>query len=132
MQGVIGDVMLSWGLANEQMVPFDAIAAVWVGNLVHLFTRFSLPFVTMPGASIRTTAIIAEAVGSPMEEFTPAFAGVRLYTASENLAAIGSDFPATIGEIGAIMQASNPDEITKIPTLDELISIDALTSAAGQ
>jgi NitT/TauT family transport system substrate-binding protein len=77
-------------------------------------------------------AIIAKAVGSPMEEFTPAFKGVRLYTTAENMAAIDGDFPATLAEIGAIMQATNPDRIKKVPTLDELMSTDALKSLASQ
>ena len=120
--GLISDLMIAtpeWLAAN----PDKAIALVKAWDQAVTFIRENPE---------EGGAIIAEAVGSPMEEFTPAFAGVRLYTAAENLAALGSDFPATIGEIGAIMQAANPDEISKIPALDELLSMDALNSVVGQ
>lgn len=77
-------------------------------------------------------AIIARAVGSPMEEFAPAFAGVRLYTVEENMEALAGDFPATVTEIGTIMQATKPEEITKVPTADEIMWLDALKAVAAQ
>lgn len=40
-----------------------AVAGAWTGNMMHLFFRFDLPFMTLPGASIRTTAVLFEAVG---------------------------------------------------------------------
>jgi hypothetical protein len=37
------------------------VAGAWLGSILHLFLRFPLPFVTLPGASIRTTTIVFEA-----------------------------------------------------------------------
>lgn len=76
-------------------------------------------------------AIIAEAVGSPMEEFAPAFAGVRLYTVEENMEALGGEFQDTVAEIGSIMQATNPDEITNVPTAEEILDLSGLQAVAG-
>lgn len=120
--GLISDLMVAtpeWLAAN----PETAVALVKAWDQAVTFIRENPE---------EGGAIIAKAVGSPMEEFTPAFKGVRLYTSAENLAAIEGDFPATLAEIGAIMQASNPDEISKIPALDELMSLDAVKAAAGQ
>jgi len=77
-------------------------------------------------------ALIARAVGSPMEEFAPAFAGVRLYDAAENMAFLSGDFQETLTEIGAIMMETNPDEITRMPTEDELLDLGALKAVTGQ
>lgn len=120
--GLISDLMVAtpdWLAAN----PETAVALVKAWDQAVTFIRENPE---------EGGAIIAKAVGSPMEEFTPAFKGVRLYTSAENLAAIEGDFPATLAEIGAIMQASNPDEISKIPALDELMSLDAVKAAAGK
>ncbi len=73
-------------------------------------------------------AIIAEAVGSSMEEFTPAFEGVRLYTISEMAQFLGGDFQATIQEIGEIMAETNPEHIKQVPAADEILAVDALMS----
>ncbi|MBL9049364.1 MAG: ABC transporter substrate-binding protein [Tabrizicola sp.] len=120
--GLISDLMVAtpeWLAAN----PDKALALVKAWDQAVTFIRENPE---------EGGAIIAKAVGSPMEEFTPAFSGVRLYTSAENLTALQGDFPATIGEIGAIMQAANPDEIKTIPTLDALIAMDAIKAAAGQ
>lgn len=77
-------------------------------------------------------AIIAEAVGSPMEEFAPAFAGVRLYNVAENMEALGGEFQDTVAEIGSIMQATNPEEITKVPTAEEIMDLSGLQAVSGQ
>lgn len=76
-------------------------------------------------------AMIAKAVGSPMEEFDPAFEGVRLYDLAENLTFVQGDFQATLAEIGAIMQATNPDEIKTVPAADDLLALDPLGAAAN-
>jgi len=73
-------------------------------------------------------AMIAKAVGSPMEEFEPAFKGVRLYNATENKQILGGEFQGSVAEIGAIMQAAKPDEIKMIPTPDQLLWLDALNT----
>ncbi|NCU20763.1 hypothetical protein EOM89_08505 [Candidatus Falkowbacteria bacterium] len=75
--------------------------------------------------------MIAKAVGSPMEEFDPAFEGVRLYDLAENLTFVQGDFQATLAEIGAIMQATNPDEIKTVPAADDLLALDPLRAAAN-
>ena len=77
-------------------------------------------------------AMIAKAVGSPMEEFTPAFKGVKLYDAAENAALVQGEFPATLREIAAIMQSSNPEEITKIPALEDVMMTAPVLKVAGK
>jgi NitT/TauT family transport system substrate-binding protein len=77
-------------------------------------------------------ALIAKAVGSPMEEFEPAFEGVRLYNVAENVEFLNGEFQATIQEIGEIMQATNPTEIKTIPTADDLLMLDDLYAVSGQ
>jgi NitT/TauT family transport system substrate-binding protein len=72
--------------------------------------------------------LIANAVGSPMEEFEPAFKSVKLYNIAENKEALSGDFQATMAEIGAIMQSTNPDEIKKIPSADEALDLSALNA----
>ena len=74
--------------------------------------------------------IIADAVGSPMEEFKTAFAGVQLFDIKENLAELDGDFQATVGEIGALMQEAKPDEIKTLPTGDEILDLTALKGLA--
>ena len=76
--------------------------------------------------------IIAKAVGSPMAEFEPAFKGVRFYNVTENMDFLKGDFQATIQEIGEIMKATNPKEITKVPTADEILMLDDLKAVAAK
>ena len=77
-------------------------------------------------------AMIAKAVGSPMEEFTPAFKGVKLYDAAENAALVQGEFPATLREIAAIMQSANPEEITKIPAIGDVMMTAPVLKVAGK
>lgn len=70
--------------------------------------------------------IIADAVGSPMDEFKTAMAGVQLFDIKENLAQLSGPFQETVGEIGALMQEANPDEIKVVPTGDEILDLTAL------
>ena len=74
--------------------------------------------------------IIADAVGSPIEEFNTAFAGVQLFDLKENLAELDGDFQATVGEIGALMQEAKPDEIKVVPTGDEILDLTAIKGLA--
>ncbi|KKB80344.1 ABC transporter substrate-binding protein [Devosia soli] len=74
--------------------------------------------------------IIADAVGSPIEEFNTAFAGVHLYDLAENEAALKGEFQATVEEIGSIMQQANPDEVKTLPTGDTFFDLMALSAAA--
>jgi len=76
------------------------------------------------------SALIAKAVGSPMEEFTPAFKGIRLYNVAENVEFLKGEFQATILEIGEIMQETKPAEIKKVPTANDLLMLDNLYAVA--
>lgn len=76
--------------------------------------------------------IIADAVGSPIEEFNTAFAGVHLYDIAENVAMLEGEFQGTVDEIGKIMQTANPDEVKTVPAGNDLIDLTALKAAAGQ
>ncbi len=71
--------------------------------------------------------IIATAVSSPMEEFLPAFEGVKFYSLAENAEALNGSFQATLTEIGQVMNATNPAEITRVPAPEEILSLDVLT-----
>ncbi len=68
--------------------------------------------------------IIADAVGSPMDEFKVAFEGVRVYDLKGNHKAFQGEFLKTFTEVGQIMAQLNPKEIKKIPTPREALAID--------
>lgn len=76
--------------------------------------------------------IIADAVGSPIEEFNTAFAGVHLYDLAENDAALKGEFQATVEEIGSIMQQANPDEVKTLPTGQTFFDLTAVSAAASK
>lgn len=77
-------------------------------------------------------AMIAKAVGSPMEEFEPAFKGVRLYNIAENVEAMKGEFQASLQTVGEILQATNPDNIKTIPAADDLLMMDPLNAIAAK
>ena len=76
--------------------------------------------------------IIADAVGSPMDEFKVAFEGVRLYDLKGNYEAFQGDFLKTFAEVGQIMAQLNPKEIKTIPTPQEALAIDQIKELAGK
>lgn len=76
--------------------------------------------------------MIAKAVGSPMEEFIPAFKGVRLYTLEENIKALEGEFQDTAKQIAEILQATNPKDIKTIPTADDIMILDPIREVAKQ
>ncbi|MBK5934141.1 NitT/TauT family transport system substrate-binding protein [Rhodovulum imhoffii] len=76
-------------------------------------------------------AMIARAVGSPMEEFQPAFEGVRLYDLADNIALVDGEFPATLREIAEIMKATNPGEISIIPAATDIMALEPMHNAAN-
>jgi len=76
--------------------------------------------------------IIADAVGSPMDEFKVAFEGVRLYDLKGNYEAFQGDFLKTFTEVGQIMAQLNPKEIKTIPTPQEALAIDQIKELAGK
>jgi NitT/TauT family transport system substrate-binding protein len=55
--------------------------------------------------------IIADAVGSPMDQFTVAFEGVRLYDLHENLEELSGPFQEAYHSIGSIMMEINPEDV---------------------
>jgi len=76
--------------------------------------------------------IIADAVGSPMDEFKVAFEGVRVYDLKGNNEAFQGEFLKTFNEVGQIMAQLNPKEIKTIPTPQEALAIDHIKELAGK
>ncbi len=76
-------------------------------------------------------AIIAKAVGSPMEEFEPAFKGVRLYNIQENVEALKGEFQQSLQTVGEILTATNPDKIKTNPDPAELLALDNLNTVVS-
>jgi NitT/TauT family transport system substrate-binding protein len=72
--------------------------------------------------------IIADAVGSPMEEFTPAFKGVRLFDLKENKEQLAGPFQETFATIGKLLTEQKPDEIKTAPGADQALATGALMS----
>ncbi len=67
--------------------------------------------------------IIADAVGSPMDEFNLAFEGVRLFNLEESNAELSGDFKATFTTVSEIMMSQNPDEISFVPEYGQAVNI---------
>ena len=76
--------------------------------------------------------IIADAVGSPMDEFKVAFEGVRVYDLKSNNEAFKGEFLKTFTEVGQIMAQLNPKEIKKIPTPQEALAIDHIKELSNK
>jgi NitT/TauT family transport system substrate-binding protein len=76
--------------------------------------------------------IIADAVGSPMDEFKVAFEGVRVYDLKGNNEAFQGEFLKTFNEVGQIMAQLNPKDIKTIPTPQEALAIDHIKELAGK
>ncbi|MEA4838993.1 MAG: ABC transporter substrate-binding protein [Rhodospirillaceae bacterium] len=74
-------------------------------------------------------AIIAKAVGSSMDEFEPAFKGVRLFDGKENLEILKGEFQDTVQVIGEVMLTTSPEDVKRIVPASELLSLDALKAA---
>ena len=70
--------------------------------------------------------IIADAVGSPLEEFQIAFEGVQVFDLEENAVELSGDFQETFVTVAEIMQSLNPDEITEIPDPAEALAVEYL------
>lgn len=77
-------------------------------------------------------AIIAKAVGSSLEELEPAFAGVRMYDIQENQQFLKGEFQESLKAAGEIMHETNPDNIKRVPTADELLALEPLKAVAAQ
>lgn len=77
-------------------------------------------------------AIIAKAVGSPMEEFNPAFEGVRLYNVKDNAAALKGEFQSSLQTVGEILHATNPENVKTVPSADDLMILAPLNQIADK
>ncbi|TKD17467.1 ABC transporter substrate-binding protein [Rhodobacter capsulatus] len=120
--GLISDVLTArgdWIVANPALV--EGMIKAWDDAVVFIREHPE-----------EGGAMIAKAVGSPMEDFIPGFKGVHLYDAAENAALVTGDFPATLREIAEIMQTSNPGEITKIPALEDVMMTAPVLKVAGK
>lgn len=69
-------------------------------------------------------AIIAEAVGSSVEDLQTAFTGVKFYTLAENQKALSSDFSATIQDVAEVAKGIGLFE--SVPDLSKLIDTSYL------
>ena len=76
--------------------------------------------------------IIADAVGSPMNEFKVAFEGVRVYDLKGNHQAFQGEFLITFNEVGQIMLQLNPKEIKTVPSTQDALAIGHITELAGK
>lgn len=74
--------------------------------------------------------IIADAVGSPMEQFTVAFEGLRLYDLEENVAELAGPFQEAYELIGATMHDINPEGVPSYPPPSDALDTSVVTLAA--
>lgn len=74
--------------------------------------------------------IIADAVGSPMDQFTVAFEGVRLYDLPENVAELAGPFQEAYEAIGTIMREINPEDVPDYPEPSAAFDTSVVTLAA--
>lgn len=70
--------------------------------------------------------MIAKAVGAKADYFAPAWKGVRLYNIDEMIEFYNGGFKETVIEIGEILKEAKPDEITKVPSADDILILDVL------
>jgi len=68
--------------------------------------------------------IIADAVGSPMDEFKVAFEGVQVFDLAENKQQLEGPFLETFTTVGEIMKGINPDEIKEVPDPKTIITAE--------
>lgn len=118
--GLIGDMLTAsskWIEAN----PDDVKGLILAWNDAINFIR------TNPEEG---KGIIAKAVGSPLEEFEPAFEGVRLYNIKENMEAFKGDFQDSLQTVGEILHATNPENIKTVPTAEDLLVLGPLHKVA--
>ncbi|MFE3838840.1 ABC transporter substrate-binding protein [Pseudogemmobacter sonorensis] len=76
--------------------------------------------------------IIAEAVGSDMEQFTVAFAGVHLYNLEENVEALSGPFQEAYESIGSIMVETNPTDVPSYPAVTDALDLSVVKAAAAE
>ncbi|HML23262.1 MAG TPA: MetQ/NlpA family ABC transporter substrate-binding protein [Aggregatilinea sp.] len=114
--GLISDVMIAQrSFISENPDVIEALALAWDDAIAYLREN--------PDEGGQ---IIADAVGSDMEEFTVAFEGVQVFSLEENAVEFSGDFQETFATVGEIMMGLNPDEITVAPTPEDAFAVDYL------
>ncbi|WP_274426049.1 ABC transporter substrate-binding protein [Chelativorans sp. YIM 93263] len=74
--------------------------------------------------------IIANAVGSPIDQFQVAFEGVRLFNLEENIEQFSGPFQEAYDSIGSIMMEINPDNVPSYPNVSEALDTSIVDLAA--
>ena len=114
--GLISDVMIAQSdYIAENPDIIIALALAWNDAIVYLREN--------PDEGGQ---IIADAVGSPLDEFQIAFEGVQVFDLEENAVEMSGDFQQTFITVAEIMQLLNPDEITEVPDPAEALAIEYL------
>ena len=112
--GLISDVMIAKReFIKENPAVFEALALAW-GDAIN-FLRDN------PDDGGK---IIADAVGSPMDEFKVAFEGVQVFDLAENKQQLEGPFLETFTTVGEIMKGINPDEIKEVPDPKTIITAE--------
>jgi len=112
--GLISDVAVSTGeyiRNNEDTV--KALTAVWDDAVSYLKEHPE-----------KGGQIIADAVHSPMDEFTVAMKGVQIYDLAENKKLLNGDFQQAMKEISQIMLETNPKDMGNMPNINKLLATE--------
>ena len=111
--GLISDIMIARSeFINENPEAILGLAKAW--NQAVQFLRDN----PEEGGQI-----IAKAVGSPMDEFTVAFEGVKLYDFEQSNKELGGEFADTFTTVAEIMMSQNPDEISFVPEFSKAVNL---------
>ena len=114
--GLISDVMIAQrSFINENPDVIEALALAWNDAIMYLREN--------PDEGGQ---IIADAVGSPLDEFQVAFEGVQVFDLEENAIQFSGEFADTFTTVGEIMMTLNPDEITVAPAPEDAFAVDYL------
>jgi len=112
--GLISDVMIGKrDFIKENPAVFSALALAWGDAITFLREN--------PDDGGK---IIADAVGSPMDEFKVAFEGVQVFDLAENKTQLEGPFLETFTTVGEIMKGINPDEIKEVPDPKTVITAE--------
>lgn len=77
-------------------------------------------------------AIIANAVGASIEDFTTAFEGVHVYDLAENVTAFAGPFIEAYDAVGAIMVETNPTDTPSYPAATDALDMSIVAAAAAK
>ncbi len=114
--GLISDVMIAQReYIAEHPEVIAALALAWNDSITYLREN--------PDEGGQ---IIADAVGSPIEEFQVAFEGVQVFDLAENAVQFSGEFQDTFTTVADIMMTLNPDEITVAPDPADVLAVDHL------